>query len=125
MDESLLLVCHHSWLGLVGSTLVAIISKYTEACFTTTGKFFNTHVLYVGHGDNCCLIFEKQIDVLDSEGHSWGFAFIALLFYVPILFFDLSFCFWAFFAQCESEGLKEPGKNKYNDVASGQVFWRR
>lgn len=58
--------CHHGRFGLVGSTLMTIISERRAACFSTLGKFLNSRVLSEGQGDNCCLIFEKQIDVLDG-----------------------------------------------------------
>lgn len=39
---------------------MAVTSEHTVACFITL-------VLNVGQGDDCHLIFAKQIDALDSE----------------------------------------------------------
>lgn len=49
---------------------MAFISEHTAACFTKLGKLFNTPILYVGQGYNRYLIFEKQIDITDSEEQS-------------------------------------------------------
>lgn len=49
---------------------MAFISEHTAACFTKLGKFCNTLMLCGDQGGNCYLIFEKQIDVMDSGGQS-------------------------------------------------------
>lgn len=64
-----------------------LTSEHTAACFTSLANFFNSLVLKVRQGDDCCLTLEKQTDVLGSEGQSRGFVFLALLSCVSILFF--------------------------------------
>lgn len=101
---------------------MAFISEHTAACFTKLGKFFNTLMLYVGQGDNCYLIFEKQIDVMDSGGPSEALHLQPCYPMSPFYSLTCPFGSDHGFAQCPSEGPKEPGKNKYNDVSNGQVL---
>lgn len=61
--------------GLVGGALVTVI------LFSALGETPHPLVLAAGHGDNCYLIFEKQMDVLGSKGQSGAFVFIKELYH--------------------------------------------